>query len=203
MEWTKDAENAVKRVPFFVRKKVRARVETQVAETGKKIVTLADVKTAQKRHLQTMSEEIKGYQIDTCFGPGGCPNRTVPSEKLLERIEKMIAAEDLLSFLKQHVPGDLVGFAAPYPTVLNENADHDLWATAGRKPSEPGGDGLPFRWLERASLAGDSYAWQMRTLGLIAERFQRSAAVNGDLQHASQLARSPRVENSSEHLPPL
>ncbi len=107
MEWTKDAENAVKRVPFFVRKKVRARVETQVAEIGKKIVTLADVKTAQKRHLQTMSEEIKGYQIDTCFGSGGCPNRTIPSEKLLERIEKTMAAQALLSFLKQHVQGDL------------------------------------------------------------------------------------------------
>ncbi len=107
MEWTKDAENAVKRVPFFVRKKVRTRVETQVAETGKKIVTLADVKTAQKRHLQKMSEEIKGYQIDTCFGSGGCPNRTIPSEKLLERIERMMAEQDFLSFLKQHVQGDL------------------------------------------------------------------------------------------------
>jgi anaerobic sulfite reductase subunit C len=107
VEWTKDAENAVKKVPFFVRKKVRVRIETQVMETGKKTVTLADVKTAQKRHLQKMSEEIKGYQIDTCFGPGGCPNRTVPSEKLLERVEEIIAAKDLLSFLKHHVQGDL------------------------------------------------------------------------------------------------
>jgi anaerobic sulfite reductase subunit C len=107
VEWTKDAENAVKKVPFFVRKKVRARVEEQVARTGKKIVSLTDVRTAQKRHLQKMSEEIKGYQIDTCFGPGGCPNRTVHSEQLLERIEKMVLAEDLLSFLKQRVPGDL------------------------------------------------------------------------------------------------
>lgn len=107
MEWTKDAENAVKTVPFFVRKKVRTRIETQVIKTGKKIVRLADVKTAQKRHLQTMSEEIKGYQIDTCFGPGGCPNRTVHSERLLEQIEKMVLAEDLLSFLKNHVQGDL------------------------------------------------------------------------------------------------
>ncbi len=107
VEWTKDAENAVKKVPFFVRKKVRARVETQVMETGKKIVTLADVKTAQKRHLQKMSEEIKGYQLDTCFGPGGCPNRAIPSEKLLERIEKMMIAEDLISFLKHHVQEDL------------------------------------------------------------------------------------------------
>jgi len=107
MEWTKDADNAVKKVPFFVRKKVRARVEAQVAETGKTIVRLADVKTAQKKHLQNMSAEIKGYQIDTCFGPGGCPNRTVPSERLLERVEKMVAAEGLLSFLKNHVQGDL------------------------------------------------------------------------------------------------
>ena len=107
MEWTKDAEHAVKRVPFFVRKKVRARVETQVGGTGRKIVTLADVKTVQKQQLQKMSEEIKGYQIDTCFGLAGCPNRALPSEILLARIEKMMAAQDLLSFLKQHVRGDL------------------------------------------------------------------------------------------------
>jgi len=107
MKWTEDADNAVKKVPFFVRKKVRVRVEAQVAKTGKNVVRLADVKTAQKKHLQSMSEEIKGYQIDTCFGPGGCPNRTVYSERLLERIEKLVAAEGLLPFLKHHVQGDL------------------------------------------------------------------------------------------------
>ncbi len=107
MEWTKDAENAVKKVPFFVRKKVRARIEALVAEAGKKNVTLADVKTAQKRYLQQMSEEIKGYQIDTCFGSGGCPNRTIVSERLLERIEQTLAAQDLLTFLKHHVQGNL------------------------------------------------------------------------------------------------
>jgi anaerobic sulfite reductase subunit C len=107
VEWTKDAETAVKKVPFFVRKKVRARIEAQVAAAGNTIVTLADVKTAQKRHFKKMSEDIKGYQIDTCFGSSGCPNRAVSSEKLLEQIEKMVAAEDLLSFLKHHVREDL------------------------------------------------------------------------------------------------
>lgn len=107
MEWTKEAENAVKKVPFFVRKKVRTHIEKQVAETGNKTVTLADVKTAQKRHLKKMSDDIKGYQLDTCFGSSGCPNRAIPSEGLLERIEKMIVAEDLLSFLKDHVQEDL------------------------------------------------------------------------------------------------
>jgi anaerobic sulfite reductase subunit C len=107
MEWTKEAENAVKKVPFFVRKKVRARVETEAVNAGKRTVTPAEVKTAQKRYLQEMSREIKGYQIDTCFGSSGCPNRTVPSEGLLERIEKVVADKDLLSFLKHHVRGDL------------------------------------------------------------------------------------------------
>jgi len=107
VQWTQDAENAVKKVPFFVRKKVRARVESQAAAANKKIVTLADVKTAQERYLQTMSAEIKGYQIDTCFGPGGCPNRTVQSEELLEKIEHLMASADLLSFLKQQVKTDL------------------------------------------------------------------------------------------------
>ncbi len=107
MQWTQDAENAVKKVPFFVRKKVRARVESQVAAANKKVVTLADVKTAQQRYLQSMSAEIKGYQIDTCFGPSGCPNRAVHSEDLLEKIEHMMASADMLAFLKQHVKGDL------------------------------------------------------------------------------------------------
>ena len=107
MQWTQDAENAVKKVPFFVRKKVRARVEAQVVAANKKVVTLADVKTAQQRYLQSMSAEIKGYQIDSCFGPSGCPNRTVHTEDLLEKIERLLASADLLTFLKQHVKTSL------------------------------------------------------------------------------------------------
>lgn len=107
MKWTQKADNALKKVPFFVRKKVRARVEDQVRTAGKTEVTLADIRTTQKRYLDTMSAEIKGYQVDTCFGPGGCPNRTVHSENLLEKIEKKLTGEDLLTFLKQHVQGNL------------------------------------------------------------------------------------------------
>ncbi|UCD88609.1 MAG: sulfite reductase, partial [Desulfobacterales bacterium] len=74
MKWSSDAEAAVKKVPFFVRKKVRSRVENEALAAGKKVVSLADVKAAQARYLKQMSSEIKGYQIDTCFGSGGCPN---------------------------------------------------------------------------------------------------------------------------------
>ncbi len=107
MKWTIEAEAAVKKVPFFVRKKVRSRIENEAAKAGKKAVSLADVKATQARFLSNMSSEIKGYQLDTCFGAGGCPNRANIGDKLLERIEKLLKEEDLLGFLKKQVKGDL------------------------------------------------------------------------------------------------
>jgi anaerobic sulfite reductase subunit C len=107
MDWTDEAEDAVKKVPFFVRKKVRKRVEDQARAAGRKVVSLSDVKTAQARFLAKMSEEVKGYRIDTCFAAGGCPNQAMQSDKLLEHIDKLLAKEDLLAFLKERVKGDL------------------------------------------------------------------------------------------------
>lgn len=107
MKWTSEAEEAVKKVPFFVRKKVRSRVENEAAAAGKKTVLLADVKATQARFLTKMSSEIKGYQTDTCFGSGGCPNPANSCDSLLQKIEKLLLKEDLLGFLKQQVSGDL------------------------------------------------------------------------------------------------
>jgi dissimilatory sulfite reductase (desulfoviridin) alpha/beta subunit len=107
MEWTAEAKAALQQVPFFVRKRVRARVEKEAADAGKKRVTLADVKATQTRYLSGMHADIKGYQLDTCFGPSGCPNRAVVSDQLLARVETVITAADLLSFLKSRVAGDL------------------------------------------------------------------------------------------------
>ena len=50
MQWTEEAEAAIKKVPFFVRKRVKIRVEKEAAEAGKKTVSLADVKATQKQH---------------------------------------------------------------------------------------------------------------------------------------------------------
>ena len=107
MKWTDEAEAAVKKVPFFVRKRVRARVENEAAAAGKKEVSLADVKATQVRFLSKMDSEIKGYQLDTCFGPNGCPNRANTGERLIERLETLLKSADLLSFLKTQVKGDL------------------------------------------------------------------------------------------------
>jgi dissimilatory sulfite reductase (desulfoviridin) alpha/beta subunit len=107
MKWSPEADENIKKVPFFVRKKVRARVEKEARETGKLVVTLADVKATQARYLKNMSSEIKGYQLDTCFGPNGCPNRATIGDGLLQKIETLVKGEDLLGFLKANVKGDL------------------------------------------------------------------------------------------------
>jgi anaerobic sulfite reductase subunit C len=107
MKWMPEAEEALKKVPFFVRKRVRARVEKEAQEAVKSIVSLADVKATPARYLSSMSSEIKGYQIETCFGPSGCPNRAIISDPLLARIEAEVKAQDLLGFLRQTVESDL------------------------------------------------------------------------------------------------
>ena len=107
MEWTSEAESAIKRVPFFVRKKVRTRVEKEAAAAGKKVVSLLEVKASQARYMAAMGKEIKGYQLDTCFGPSGCPNRANIGDNLIARLEHILNSEDLLGFLKQQVSGDL------------------------------------------------------------------------------------------------
>jgi dissimilatory sulfite reductase (desulfoviridin) alpha/beta subunit len=107
MQWLPEAEEAIKKVPFFVRKKVKARVEKEAREAGKPAVSLADVRATQARYLTSMSSEIKGYQIEACFGPSGCPNRAIISDQLIAQIEADVEKEDLFGFLKQSVRGDL------------------------------------------------------------------------------------------------
>ena len=107
MQWSDDAEAAVKKVPFFVRKKVRTRVEKEAADAGKTRVRLSDVKATQARYLNKMSSDVKGYQLDACFGSGGCPHRAMASGGLMEKIQRVMADADLLGFLKSRVKGDL------------------------------------------------------------------------------------------------
>ena len=107
MQWTQDAEQSIQKVPFFVRKRVRARVEKEAKTAGKKVVSLSDVQATQARYLSGMASEIKGYQIDTCFGSNGCPNRAAISDHLLQKIESLVKEKDLLGFLNKRVDGDL------------------------------------------------------------------------------------------------
>ena len=107
MKWSAEAEETVKKVPFFVRKRVRSRVEKEAKDAGRKAVSLSDVKIAKARYLSNMKSEIKGFQLDSCFGPSGCPNRAIESGDLMKGIETLLKEEDLLGFLKERVEGDI------------------------------------------------------------------------------------------------
>jgi dissimilatory sulfite reductase (desulfoviridin) alpha/beta subunit len=107
MKWSDEAEKGVAKVPFFVRKRVRKRVEEEAARSGAPIVTLEHVKTCQKRFLNQMEDEVKGFQVEACFGPTGCPNRAVDFEDFAKRVEDRLARRNLKSFLKEKVQGPL------------------------------------------------------------------------------------------------
>ncbi len=107
MKWTAEAEAAIGKVPFFVRKKVRARVEKEAAENGRSVVTLAEVNATRHRFLSGMESEIRGYRAEACFGSGGCPNSVCDSQVLIHRIETLLEKENLPEFLRSRVKGSL------------------------------------------------------------------------------------------------
>jgi dissimilatory sulfite reductase (desulfoviridin) alpha/beta subunit len=107
MNWTDEANEAISKVPFFVRKRVKKRVEEEAARSGSLLVTLEHLKTCQKRFLNQMEDEVKGYQVEACFGPTGCPNRAVTYDDFLKKVEDLLAKRNWKSFLKDKVQGPL------------------------------------------------------------------------------------------------
>lgn len=86
MEWSREAIEAINKVPFFVRRKVKAKVEKEASRNGAKVVTIEHVRACKRRFLNKMEDEVKGYQLETCFGPSGCPNRAVQADNLSEEL---------------------------------------------------------------------------------------------------------------------
>jgi dissimilatory sulfite reductase (desulfoviridin) alpha/beta subunit len=57
-----------------------------------------------------MEDEVRGYQVESCFASGGCPNQAVdPGETagLPEELEDRLREADIRSFLKARVNGPL------------------------------------------------------------------------------------------------
>ena len=107
MNWDSEAEKTLRRVPFFVRTKVRKKVEEEVAAAGRNRVTRADLEKSKKNHLKRLSEGIKGYSVEACFGSSGCQNAVVTSADLVSNLESLLEKADLLSFLRSQL-GDSV-----------------------------------------------------------------------------------------------
>jgi anaerobic sulfite reductase subunit C len=107
MKWSQEAKEAISKVPFFIRKRVKKRVEEEAARCGAGEVRLEHVRTCQRRFLNQMEEEVKGYQVETCLGPSGCPNRAVLSDDFCQKIEERLGNRNLKSLLKDRVKGPL------------------------------------------------------------------------------------------------
>jgi anaerobic sulfite reductase subunit C len=54
-----------------------------------------------------MDSEVKGFQVESCFGPTGCPHAVVVSPNLVQRLEKKLEQRNLREFLKEKVKGPL------------------------------------------------------------------------------------------------
>ena len=105
MKWTDEAEGAVSKAPFFIRKRVKKRVEEEAERQGSSLVTLDHVKTCQQRFLKNMDAEVRGFQVEACFGPTGCPNAVVVSPDLVRKLEDYLESRKLRDFLKERGPG--------------------------------------------------------------------------------------------------
>ena len=107
MKWTEEADEAIAKVPFFVRGKVRKKVEQEATQDGADGVTIDHVRTCLQNYLNRMEDEVKGYQVESCFGQSGCPNRAVIEKGLVERLENELKKRKLKKFLKKKVDGPL------------------------------------------------------------------------------------------------
>ncbi len=107
MEWTPEAEAWLKRVPFFIRKKVKREVEKWLADQGRSRVTEEDFLRAKEALRGPASQAREGFAVEACFGGAGCENALTDSRALLEKIEKLLAQAELTSFLMAKVGGPL------------------------------------------------------------------------------------------------
>ena len=108
MQWNEQAAAAVGKVPFFIRKRVRKRVEEEAQRAGASVVTIEHVERCKQRFMKNMEDEVQGWQVETCFGPGGgCPNSVGPEPELAAQIEAHLASLDLKAELKKRVAGPL------------------------------------------------------------------------------------------------
>jgi dissimilatory sulfite reductase (desulfoviridin) alpha/beta subunit len=82
-------------------------VEAEAERQQAREVTLEHVQACKQKFLKQMEHEVKGHQVETCFGPEGCPNRAVQDSDLMKDLESLLASKGLRKFLKKRVNGPL------------------------------------------------------------------------------------------------
>ncbi|OGR02287.1 MAG: sulfite reductase [Deltaproteobacteria bacterium RIFOXYD12_FULL_53_23] len=107
MRWNQDAEQAVAKVPFFVRKRVKKKVEDEAQQAGAVRVTMTHVTACRQRYLHHQEDEVQGFTVEACFGQNGCPNRIDNGDDLTKRLETLLRTQNLKEFMQSRVSGPL------------------------------------------------------------------------------------------------
>jgi anaerobic sulfite reductase subunit C len=127
LAWDKDAEEAMKRAPFFVRSLARRKVEERVAAAGRDRVSLADVQEAEARFkavrggrsdqelAQVMPQKNKPgvpmVVLESCRAQlAQCTNTLLDTGPWRQVIKEWLRAADINERLRQRVPEDRVLF---------------------------------------------------------------------------------------------
>ena len=107
MKWTAEAEARIRKVPFFVRRKVRKQVEQEAVSQGAPVVDVVHLELCRQRYMSDKNHQTRGYEIDQCFGADECPNRAVEFGNIYAQMEDVLKAKNLEQFLLETVKGPI------------------------------------------------------------------------------------------------
>ncbi len=103
MKWSKEAEKTIQRVPFFIRKRVRKKVEAYAKEQGISTITNKHIDECKQRFVRSMDRELKGYAVETCLGAQECSNRTMSDTDIADKIESFLQGQGMKEFLQERL----------------------------------------------------------------------------------------------------
>ncbi len=104
MKWEKEAEELLRRVPFFVRKRVKRAVEEYVSRKGRGRVTARDLLEAKEALRDRASKVEEGFAVEDCFG---CDNAVISSDALPSQVEEVLGRAGLTEFLQKKAGEEL------------------------------------------------------------------------------------------------
>ncbi len=130
MEWEKQSEILLNRVPFFVRKMVRRKVEEYAVSVGAQTVTQEHVHAAKQKgrpvgpavdpndrfsvirrieNIPADQESIPMYAVEACQADGiDCPMSVAEGHRLTEQIHQILEKSGLTDFITNSVSGPLL-----------------------------------------------------------------------------------------------
>ncbi len=105
MKWSKEAEKTMERVPFFIRKMVRKKVEAYARQQGVQLIKNEHIEACRQKFMKSMDKELKGYSVETCLGAKGCSNRTLSDSAtaIVDEIEEILQGLNMKEFLEKRL----------------------------------------------------------------------------------------------------